>query len=158
MDIRKIKKLVDLLNQSGIAELEVREGEELVRIARYGSRESVVRAEGSVHAQPVGEASLAGDKSASAEAADKLPHGVTGHTVISPMVGTFYEAASPGAKPFVELGQSVKVGDPLCIIEAMKILNQIESDETGRIAAILVANGQPVEYGEPLFIVDPVVQ
>jgi acetyl-CoA carboxylase biotin carboxyl carrier protein len=158
MDIRKIKKLVDLLNQSGIAELEVREGEELVRIARHGPASLSARAGGALQAHTVSDASLSSHEPGRVEAGHRLPHGVSGHTVISPMVGTFYEAAAPGAKPFVELGQSVKVGDPLCIIEAMKILNQIEADETGRITAILVANGQPVEYGEPLFIVDPVVQ
>ena len=158
MDIRKIKKLIDLLTQSGIAELEVREGEELVRIARYAPAGLPARAGGALPAQTGSEVSVPSDERARADAGQKLPHGVNGHTVASPMVGTFYEAAAPGAKPFVELGQSVKVGDPLCIIEAMKILNQIEADEAGRIAAILVANGQPVEYGEPLFIVDPVVQ
>jgi acetyl-CoA carboxylase biotin carboxyl carrier protein len=146
MDLRKLKKLIDLVQESGISELEVTEGEEKVRIVKHG-------------AAPVQQAYYLPNQAAPAPTAaaapaaaeeDALPEG---HVVKSPMVGTFYRAPSPGAEPFIEIGQSVKSGDTLCIIEAMKLLNEIESDASGVIKAILVENGQPVEFGEPLFIV-----
>jgi acetyl-CoA carboxylase biotin carboxyl carrier protein len=150
MDLRKLKKLIDLVQESGIAELEITEGEEKVRINRAGSplQTTVMAMPQAAQAAPAA-ASAAPAAPAAAEAA-AAPEG---HTVKSPMVGTFYRASAPGAKPFVELGQSVSVGDTLCIIEAMKLLNEIEADQGGTIKAILVENGQPVEYGQPLFII-----
>lgn len=158
MDIRKVKKLIDLLDSSNVDEIEIHEGEESVRISRHrplapavapaapataalalpGAVPDVLHAQG---AHPV--AGGGGEE-------DQLP---AGHIIISPMVGTFYQAPSPGAKPFVDVGQRVQVGDTVCIIEAMKILNQIEADRSGIIDAILVENGQPVEYGQPLFVI-----
>ncbi len=151
MDIRKLKKLIELLNESDVAEIEIREGEESVRISRYSSvappLTTVVP-----HPQPAPiPAEAPASNAATAETGgEALPEG---HVVKSPMVGTFYRAPSPGAKPFVEVGDKVNVGDTLCIIEAMKILNQIEADQAGTIAAILVENGEPVEYGQPLFVI-----
>lgn len=138
MDLRKLKKLIDLVEASGIAELEITEGEEKVRISRSTS---------SVQTQ----LGTAGLPQGGAAAAAILPEG---HVVKSPMVGTFYRSSAPGANPFVEIGQTVKAGDTLCIIEAMKLLNEIESDKSGTIKAVLVENGQPVEYGEPLFVIE----
>ncbi len=149
MDIRKIKKLIELLEESDIAELEIHEGEESVRISRYGSA-APAPAPVAV-AAPAPAAAPAPVAPAEAEAE---PAAIKGHTVNAPMVGTFYRAASPGAAPFVEEGQTVKVGDTLCIIEAMKLLNQIEADKAGVVTAILVENGQPVEYGEPMFVIE----
>lgn len=150
MDIRKVKKLIELLEESGIAELEIREGEESVRISRYGQSPAPVMMQ--AHAAPaVAAASVTPPSVAPApEAAAVAP----GHAVTSPMVGTFYRSPSPGSKAFVEVGQRVNVGDTLCIIEAMKMLNQIESDKAGVVTAILVENGEPVEYGEPLFVIE----
>lgn len=149
MDIRKVKKLIELLNESDVAEIEIREGEESVRISRYSSQ---VQAPVAVPAAPAAPAAapVVAEAAAGAEK-EALP---PGHAVTSPMVGTFYRAPSPGAKAFVEVGQRVNVGDTVCIIEAMKILNQIEADKAGVIAAILVENGQPVEYGQPMFIIE----
>ncbi len=145
MDIRKIKKLIEIVEESGIAELEIKEGEEFIRINRYSSAPApVAYAPAPVAAQPAQAAAN------TAPAEEKI----TGHIVKSPMVGTFYRAASPGTKVFVEIGQSVMVGDTLCIIEAMKILNQIESDKSGTVTKILVENAEPVEYGQPLFIIE----
>jgi acetyl-CoA carboxylase biotin carboxyl carrier protein len=147
MDIRKVKKLIELLEESNIAELEIHEGEESVRISRTGSAGTTVMAAAPpMVAAPVPAAAAAAAPVAEAE--------ISGHTVKSPMVGTFYRAPSPGAAPFVEEGQSVKVGDTLCIIEAMKLLNQIEADKAGTIKAILADNGEPIEYGQPLFIIE----
>ena len=147
MDIRKIKKLIDIIEESGIAELEIKEGEESIRISRYSAAPAAVSyAPPAPTAAPV--LSPAADVMASA--AEKI----TGHVVKSPMVGTFYRSASPGSKVFAEIGQAVQVGDTLCIIEAMKILNQIESDKSGVITKILVENAEPVEYGQPLFIIE----
>jgi acetyl-CoA carboxylase biotin carboxyl carrier protein len=149
MDIRKVKKLIELLEESNIAELEIHEGEESVRISRTGQAGTVVAAAPA----PV----MAAAPAAAAPAAEPAPSAepeISGHTVNSPMVGTFYRAPSPGAAAFVEEGQSVKVGDTLCIIEAMKLLNQIEADKAGTIKAILVENGHPVEYGQPLFVIE----
>ena len=152
MDIRKIKKLIELLDESGIAEIEIREGEDSVRISRYGQSSGPAAAPAQVVATAGPESpESAVPKGNGAERAQAEPNG---HTVTSPMVGTFYEGASPGTKPFVELGQRIKVGDTLCIIEAMKILNEIEAERAGVIAAVLAENGQPVEYGQPLFIVE----
>jgi acetyl-CoA carboxylase biotin carboxyl carrier protein len=147
MDLRKLKKLIDLVQESGIAELEITEGEEKVRINRTGSGNSAVYFP--QQAQPA--APLAAGAAAVPVAA---PAAETGHTLKSPMVGTFYRSPSPGSPPFVEVGQSVTKGQTLCIIEAMKLLNEIESDASGTIRAVLVENGQPVEYGQPLFIIE----
>ncbi|MDT8385503.1 MAG: acetyl-CoA carboxylase biotin carboxyl carrier protein [Gammaproteobacteria bacterium] len=148
MDIRKVKKLIELLEESNISELEIHEGEESVRISRHGS--------GTVFAAPAPAPVFAAAPAAPAAAVEpgSAAPEVSGHKVLSPMVGSFYRASSPGSKPFVEVGQSVSVGDTLCIIEAMKLLNQIESDKAGTIKAILVENGEPVEYGQPLFIIE----
>lgn len=148
MDIRKIKKLIEIIEESNIAELEIKEGEESIRINRYSAAPATVAyAPAPVAAAP---APAAAPAAAAAPAEEKI----TGHVVKSPMVGTFYRAASPGSKVFVEVGQSVQVGDTLCIIEAMKILNQIEADKSGTISKILVENAEPVEYGQPLFIIE----
>ncbi len=155
MDIRKVKKLIELLEQSGIAELEIKEGEESVRISRYGSGTQPVAAAAPVvtttAVAPETPATAANSTDTAAGGGDdEIPEG---HKVTSPMVGTFYRASSPTNPPFVEVGQQVKVGDTLCIIEAMKMFNQIEADKSGVIAAVLVENGQPVEFGEPLFVI-----
>ena len=152
MDLRKLKKLIDLVETSGIAELEVTEGEERVRIAKQvaGAAPVYMNPPAPTISLPGPAAPAAPEAPAPEAAAEALP---AGHVVRSPMVGTFYRAPSPGAKVFVEVGQSVAVGDTLCIIEAMKLLNEIESDQNGVVKAILVENGQPVEYGEPLFVI-----
>jgi len=150
MDIRKIKKLIELLEESGVAEIEIHEGEESVRISRNGPAVAAPTYM-PMQAAPVAAAPVA--TAAEAAAPEKAPV-VSGHAVTSPMVGTFYRAPSPGAKSFVEVGQHVEVGDTLCIIEAMKILNQIEADKAGTIVDILVENGQPCEYGETLFVIE----
>ena len=148
MDIRKIKKLIDLIEESDIAEIEITEGEESVRISRYSA--AVVPAAPVAYAAP---AAIAAPAAAVAQlAAPEEKH--VGHTISSPMVGTFYRSASPGSPSFTEVGQAVTAGQTLCIIEAMKILNQIESDKTGKVKQILVENGHPVEYGQPLFIIE----
>ncbi len=158
MDIRKVKKLIELLEESGIAEIEIHEGEESVRISRQSQAATVVSAPVAAPPPPPAAAPAAAPAApATAEAGDisgEAATEISGHTVNSPMVGTFYRAPSPGATPFVEVGQSVQVGDTLCIIEAMKLLNQIEADKAGVIKAILVENGQPVEYGQPLFVIE----
>ncbi len=149
MDLRKIKTLIDLVQQSGISELEITEGEERVRISR-GTAASVpaVPAAPAVTVAPAA-VPAAAPAAASAPEAEPVPEG---HVIRSPMVGTFYRSSAPGAKVFVEIGQAVKAGETLCIIEAMKLLNEIEADQDGVVKAVLVENGQPVEYGEPLFI------
>jgi len=145
MDIRKIKKLIELLEESSIAELEIKEGEESVRISRQ-QRQETATAPAAVPSRPVELGPVA-----AAEIDDKpLPNG---HILKSPMVGTFFRTASPGSKPFVEIGQAVTAGDTVCIIEAMKMFNQIEADQAGVIADVLVENGQPVEYDQPLFVI-----
>ena len=153
MDIRKIKKLIELLEESGISELEINEGEESVRISRNptGSAGMMMMPQ-----QMMAPAAMAPAAAPVAPATDPIAEAEeeTGHKVTSPMVGTFYRAPSPGAKSFVDIGQQVAVGDTLCIIEAMKLLNQIESDKAGVVKKILVDNAQPVEYGEPLFIIE----
>jgi acetyl-CoA carboxylase biotin carboxyl carrier protein len=146
MDLRKIKTLIDLVQQSGIAELDITEGEERVRISRGappGAQNHVVMAPSPAAPAPAADA-------AQEKAAGALPEG---HMIKSPMVGTFYRSSAPGAKAFVDVGQAVKSGDTVCIIEAMKLLNEIEADHDGTVKAILVENGQPVEYGQPLFII-----
>ncbi|OFZ68297.1 MAG: acetyl-CoA carboxylase, biotin carboxyl carrier protein [Betaproteobacteria bacterium RBG_16_58_11] len=150
MDLRKLKKLIDLVEESGIAELEITEGEEKVRITRHAAAPQMMYAAPQMHMMG-GMAPAA--PAVAAPAVPAAPAEPEGHAVKSPMVGTFYRSASPGAKVFVEVGQSVNAGDTLCIIEAMKLLNEIEADQGGVIKAILIENGQPVEYGEPLFII-----
>ena len=149
MDLRKLKKLIDLVQESGIAELEITEGEEKVRITSQVAGTQTIYAAAPQMAAPMPMASAA--PAVAAPAAE--PAQDEGHAVKSPMVGTFYRTPSPNAKAFVEVGQSVKAGDTLCIIEAMKLMNEIESDVAGVVKAILIENGQPVEYGEPLFII-----
>jgi acetyl-CoA carboxylase biotin carboxyl carrier protein len=146
MDLRKLKTLIELVESSGIAELEISEGEERVRITRSLPGHGQVQANAASSLAPVPSAG------AQPTAAPVMPE-AEGHVVKSPMVGTFYRSASPGAKPFVEVGDPVQVGDPLCIIEAMKLMNEIEADQAGTIKAILIENGQPVEYGQPLIII-----
>ena len=150
MDIRKVKKLIEMLEASHLGEIEIKEGEESIRISRGSSAAAVPAAPVPMSAPP---APAVTPVAASAEpvAAKPMPNG---HPVSSPMVGTFYRAPSPDAQPFVEVGTSVNVGDPLCIIEAMKMLNEIEADRAGVIKAVLKENGQPVEYGETLFIIE----
>ncbi len=146
MDLRKLKKLIDLVQESGIAELEITEGEERVRISRAGQPMPAYMP--MPQAMPLQQAAPAAAAVSAPAAAE-----VEGHIVKSPMVGTFYRAASPGAKPFIEIGDRVNAGDTLCIIEAMKLLNEIEADQGGQVKEIYVENGQPVEYGEPLFLI-----
>ncbi|WP_427977862.1 acetyl-CoA carboxylase biotin carboxyl carrier protein [Agarivorans sp.] len=149
MDIRKIKKLIELVEESGVAELEITEGEESVRISRNFSG-----ATHAVHAPmpaPVAAAPVAAAAAPAAPAASEAP---SGHQLLSPMVGTFYRSSSPEAEPFVKEGQQVNVGDTLCIIEAMKMMNQIEADKAGVVKAILVDDGEAVEFDEPLFIIE----
>ncbi|WP_126456910.1 acetyl-CoA carboxylase biotin carboxyl carrier protein [Sulfuriflexus mobilis] len=150
MDIRKVKKLIELLEESGIAEIEIKEGEESVRISRHGQAPAYA----APMPAPVAAAPIAAPAAAAAAAPAEASSLPTGHQVLSPMVGTFYRSPSPGTPEFVKVGQSVSVGDTLCIIEAMKILNQIEADKSGVVKAILAENGQPVEYDEPLFIIE----
>ena len=152
MDLRKLKKLIDLVQESGIGEIEITEGEEKVRISRQASGgPPVLMAAPALQAMPMPAAAGAAAPATSEPAAAAEPKG---HTLKSPMVGTFYRAPSPGAPSFVEVGQTVSKGQTLCIIEAMKLLNEIESDVAGTIKAILVENGQPVEYGQPLFLIE----
>jgi acetyl-CoA carboxylase biotin carboxyl carrier protein len=154
MDLRKLKTLIDLVQQSDIAELEITEGEEKVRISRFGGATApVMMTQGApqqmVQLPPAEPAETAAEAASAAAAAAEAE----GHTVKSPMVGSFYRSSAPGAKPFVEIGSPVKTGETICIIEAMKLLKEIEADADGVIKAILVENGQPVEYGQPLFII-----
>ncbi|MDH3716265.1 MAG: acetyl-CoA carboxylase biotin carboxyl carrier protein [Gammaproteobacteria bacterium] len=152
MDIRKVKKLIELLEASGVAEIEIKEGEESVRISRAIAAAPVAMAAPLMQAAPGIEA-LQPAPPASPDAQHQETALPEGHLIESPMVGTFYEAPTPGARPFVAVGQTVSAGDTLCIIEAMKILNQIESDVPGTVTACLVDNGQAVEFGEPLFVI-----
>ena len=151
MDIRKVKKLIELLEESGIAELEIKEGEESVRISRYSAAAVQTVAPAPAPAAPVAAADSAG---APAPAASEAAESIQGHQVKSPMVGTFYASASPTSGPFVSQGQQVSVGDTLCIIEAMKMMNQIEADKAGMVRSILVENGAPVEFDQVLFIIE----
>ena len=151
MDVRKIKKLIDLVNETGISELEIKEGEESVRITRHGL---VSHASVHSHTAPVATSMHHTASAAVATAAETAPAEVSGHTVHSPMVGTAYLSPSPQASTFVKIGDNVQVGDVLCIVEAMKMFNQIEADAAGIIKSILVENGQPVEFDQPLFIIE----
>ena len=152
MDIRKVKKLIELLKESGIAELEIQEGEEAVTIRRYPSGQPVHSAY--PPAPPiVAPAAAPNPDSAAQQSAAPIPETPDGTKVVAPMVGTFYEAPSPNAEPFVRVGDEVQVGDTLCVIEAMKMMNQIEADAAGRISAIQVENGDPVEFGQVLFVI-----
>jgi acetyl-CoA carboxylase biotin carboxyl carrier protein len=156
MDLRKLKKLIDLVQESGIAELEITEGEERVRIARGGAVSVTPLAVALPGEAPVQVPAVAGTPPAAtamAPATTEPPPGAEGHVVKAPMVGTFYRAPSPDAKPFIEVGGTVKEGQTVCVIEAMKLMNEIETDASGTIKAILVENGQPVEYGQALFII-----
>lgn len=160
MDIRKIKKLIELLESSGVAEIEIREGEDSVRISRHPQGGASVM----MPAQPLWATPHYGPPpvmpahaptpAASNAASDAEPDAIKGHVLRSPMVGTFYRSASPGSKPFVEIGQQVNVGDPVCIIEAMKMFNQIDADRAGAVTRILAENGQPVEYDQPLLVIE----
>jgi acetyl-CoA carboxylase biotin carboxyl carrier protein len=152
MDIRKVKKLIELLEESGISELEISEGEESVRISRH-PRAGMQVAPQAAPIMQAAPAAAAAPATAATAAGERAPRNDE-HTVTSPMVGTYYSSASPGAKPFVEIGSEIKVGQILCIIEAMKMMNQIESDKEGRVTAMLAKNGEPVEFGQPLFIIE----
>jgi acetyl-CoA carboxylase biotin carboxyl carrier protein len=156
LDIRKVKKLIELLEESGIAEIEIKEGEEAVRISRMPTGGLVTHVQPAMMqaptAAPAAPAAVAAAPAATAAAAPARR--ANEHVVAAPMVGTFYAAASPGAKPFVEIGSEVKEGQVLCIIEAMKMMNQIESDKSGKITAIMATNGDPVEFGQPLFVIE----
>lgn len=156
MDLRKLKKLIDLVEESGIAELEVTEGEEKVKIVKGGApggRELVVLPSPPLTAGPADTRTVVSAAAASTSAVAEAPTSLEGHIVKSPMVGTFYRSGSPGAKSFVEVGDTVKAGQAICIIEAMKLMNEIEADKDGVVKAIMVENGQPVEYGEPLMMI-----
>ncbi|MGX5175448.1 acetyl-CoA carboxylase biotin carboxyl carrier protein [Aliikangiella sp. IMCC44653] len=150
MDIRKVKKLIELLEESGVAEIEIKEGEESVRISRATAPMAAAPMQYAAAPAPAPAAAPV----AAAEAPAAAPAQPAGHQVKSPMVGTFYRSPSPGAKSFVEVGDSVKAGDTLCIVEAMKMMNQIEADASGTIKAILIEDGEPVEFDEPLFIIE----
>jgi len=156
MDLRKLKTLIDLVSESNISELEITEADGKVRIVKSdpaaAMHQMVMPAVTMAGTAPMVQAAVA--PTAAAATAPVEPPAPAGHAVKSPMVGTFYRSSSPGAKPFVELGQEVKEGEPICIIEAMKIMNEIEADKSGRIAQILAENGQAVEFGQPLFIID----
>ncbi len=153
MDIRKVKKLIEMLEESSLAEIEIKEGEESIRISRASSGQAVTQVMAAPAAPPTAAARPA---STVAAATNEAPSSLVpqGHLVTSPMVGTFYRTPAPGAKTFVEVGDTVAVGDTLCIIEAMKMMNQIESDKAGTVKAILKENGQPVEFGEPMFVIE----
>lgn len=148
MDLRKLKTLIDLVSESGIAELEITEGEGKVRIVKFSQAQHPV-----AYAAPVVAPGYAPAAPVAASAVPEAAPVAPGHTVKAPMVGTFYRAANPGSAVFVEVGQTVKEGEPLCIIEAMKLLNEIEADKSGVVTEILVENGEPVEYGQPLFVI-----
>ncbi len=151
MDIRKVKKLIELLEESGIAEIEISEGEDSVKISRYGSN---IAAPIPLAIPPVAAAPAAAAATAPASALAMAEAEEDGHVVPAPMVGTFYNAPSPGSAPFVQVGDRVSIGDALCIIEAMKMMNQIEAEVAGTIKSIRVQNGDPVEYGQILFVID----
>lgn len=152
MDLRKLKTLIDLVSESNVSELEITEAEGKVRIVKSGGNVVQQFVAAPVQAAPAPVQAAAAPAAAPAEL--PAPAAVTGHQVKSPMVGTFYRASSPGAKPFIEVGDQVKEGDTLCIIEAMKILNEIEADKSGTVTRILAENGQAVEYGQPLFVIE----
>jgi acetyl-CoA carboxylase biotin carboxyl carrier protein len=151
MDIRKVKKLIELLEESGVAEIEIKEGEESVRISRHGAGNVATYIQTAPGHAP---AAMNSPSVAAPAAPVAVAAPSTANHITAPMVGTFYASSAPGAKAFVELGQEVKVGETLCIIEAMKMMNQIESDKAGKVVSILAKNGDPVEFGQPLFIVE----
>jgi len=153
MDIRKVKKLIELLEESGIAEIEITEGEESVRISRYGSGPNFAP-QMTVAPAPVAAAPAAPAAAGTAPTDMAAEAPARGHHINSPMVGTYYSAPAPGAKPFVEIGTKVQEGDTICIIEAMKMMNQIEAEVSGTVVSILAENGEPVEFGQPLFIIE----
>jgi acetyl-CoA carboxylase biotin carboxyl carrier protein len=153
MDLRKLKKLIDLVEESGIAELEITEGEEKVKIVKSGGLSPHPSGPPVPPATPANMTAVPASSTSSAPAEPAAGPIPEGHAVKSPMVGTFYRTPSPDSKPFVEIGQSVKEGQIICIIEAMKLMNEIECDKTGVVSAVLVENGQPVEYGQPLFVI-----
>ena len=152
MDIRKVKKLIELLEESGIAEIEIHEGEESVRISRDGS---APLPQTMVNVPPVDASSSLKTQLSTNENSSSDDYSDEGEVITAPMVGIFYSSPSPGQPPFVNKGQNIKTGDVLCIIEAMKIMNQIEADIGGKLVRILVENGDPVEYGQPLFVINP---
>ena len=157
MDIRKVKKLIELLDETGVAEIEIKEGEESVRISRHpsGGTFAMMPQHMLYGPPPAPAAAPAAPAVSAAPAATPAPAAASAdQTVTAPMVGTFYSAPAPGAKPFVDIGSDVKAGDVLCIIEAMKMMNQIESDKAGRIVSVLAKNGDPVEFGQPLFVIE----
>jgi len=154
MDIRKIKKLIELVEESGISELEISEGEESVRISRAPAMPAYPMMQQAYIPAAQQQIAPAAAAAPAAEPAAAVPAAMSGHLVRSPMVGTFYRTPSPDAKPFIEVGQKVNVGDTLCIVEAMKMMNQIESDKAGVVKAILLDNGQPVEFDEPLVVIE----
>ena len=151
MDIRKVKKLIELLEESGLGEIEITEGEESVRISRYNAGTPVTMVQAPIPAPAATAAAPAAPAGGTLPAGREIP---PGHVVKSPMVGTFYRSPSPDAKAFVDVGSTVKEGDTLCIIEAMKMMNQIEADKAGTIKAILAENGDPIEFGQPLFVIE----
>jgi acetyl-CoA carboxylase biotin carboxyl carrier protein len=157
MDIRKVKKLIELLEESGLAELEITEGEESVRISRHTTGGPVQYAMPPVQyaAAPAPAAAVAAAPTAGTAGSAPASSGPAGHKVLSPMVGTYYEAPAPGSPNFVKIGDQVQAGDTLCIIEAMKMMNQIEADIAGKVVAALAKNGEPVEFGQALFIIEP---
>ncbi|MEZ5565722.1 MAG: acetyl-CoA carboxylase biotin carboxyl carrier protein [Gammaproteobacteria bacterium] len=160
MDIRKVKKLIELLEESGLAELEITEGEESVRITRQTPAAAPTQyvmppTYAAPGAAPVAAPGPAGATSSPGGVAPPSNPGPQGHQVLSPMVGTYYEASAPGSPNFVAIGDQVKIGDTLCIIEAMKMMNQIEADVDGKVVAALAKNGEPVEFGQPLFVIEP---
>lgn len=158
MDLRKVRKLIELLEESGIAELEIKQGDDAVRISRYGQQAAPAPAQPqqpppAAAPQPKGETQPQAEAETGPSSAESGPSS-KGHEVCSPMVGTFYRAASPTAPPFVDVGQQVSEGDTVCIVEAMKMMNQIEADASGTVSAVLVENGEPVEYGQPLIVIE----
>jgi acetyl-CoA carboxylase biotin carboxyl carrier protein len=154
LDIRKVKKLIELLEESGIAEIEIKEGEEAVRISRMPTGGFLTHMQAPMMQAPAAIAAPVAAPAAIAAPAAPAARHANEHVVAAPMVGTFYAAATPGAKPFVEIGSEVKEGQVLCIIEAMKMMNQIESDKAGKVTAIMATNGDPVEFGQPLFVIE----
>lgn len=153
MDIRKVKKLIELLEESGIAEIEIKEGEEAVRISRMPTGGILAHQPAPIMMPAIAAAAPPASAPVAPAAPAAAPH-LNGHVVTAPMVGTFYAAATPGAKAFVSIGDEVKVGQALCIIEAMKMMNQIEADKAGRVTSVLAQNGEPVEFGQPLFVIE----
>jgi acetyl-CoA carboxylase biotin carboxyl carrier protein len=161
MDIRKVKKLIELLEESGIAEIEITEGEEAVRISRYAASAPVSHPVHAVHhapaaapaAAPAPAQQAAPAIAAAAESAPASPAETPGHKVAAPMVGTFYRSSTPEAEPFVKVGDTIQIGDTLCIIEAMKMMNQIEADVSGKVLSVEVENGDPIEFGQTLFVI-----